>query len=232
MKNVAIIPAGGLGRRMGCDLFKQYLVLDGIPVLVHTLSKFERASIIDDVILVVPEDYVEYSKSAIVEKYDLSKVGSVLAGGRERQDSVKRGLDKVGDKTDIVVIHDGVRPFVSEELINVSVAAALEDSAVALGVPVTNTVKSVGSDGFIEKTVDRKSLWSAQTPQTFRREVIKKAYEKAYDDNFYGTDDASLVERIGINVRMIMGSYDNIKITTPEDLVIGEEIIKRLRVNL
>lgn len=229
MKKVAIIPAGGLGRRMGCDLFKQYLVLDDVPVLVHTLSKFERASIIDDVILVVPEDYVEYSKRAIVEKYDLSKVGSVLAGGKERQDSVKKGLDTVNDNTNIVVIHDGVRPLVSEELISVSVTAALEYSAVALGVPVTDTVKSVDCGGFIERTVDRKSLWSAQTPQTFRREVIKKAYEKAYDDNFYGTDDASLVERIGINVRMIMGSYDNIKITTPEDLVVGEEIIKRLK---
>jgi 2-C-methyl-D-erythritol 4-phosphate cytidylyltransferase len=229
MKSVAIIPAGGLGKRMGSDLFKQYLVLDDVPVLVHTLSKFERASIIDDVILVVPEDYVEYSRRAIIEKYGLSKVGSVLAGGKERQDSVKRGLDRVNDNTDIVVIHDGVRPLVSEELISVSVTAALEYSAVALGVPVTDTVKSVDSGGFIERTVDRKSLWSAQTPQTFRRTVIKKAYEKAYDDNFYGTDDASLVERIGINVRMIMGSYDNIKITTPEDLVVGEEIIKRLK---
>jgi len=230
MKNVAIIPAGGLGRRMGCDIFKQYLVLDDVPVLVHTLSKFERVSIIDDVILVVPEDYVEYSRIAIVEKYNLSKVRSVLAGGKERQDSVKRGLDTVDDNTDIVVIHDGVRPFVSEELISASVTAAMEDGAVAVGVPVTDTVKSVDGDRFIERTVDRKSLWSAQTPQTFRMNVIKKAYEKAYDDNFYGTDDASLVERIGINVRMIMGSYDNIKITTPEDLVVGEEIIKRLKV--
>ncbi len=230
MKNIAIIPAGGLGRRMGCDLFKQYLVLDDVPVLVHTLSKFEQASTIDDVILVVPEDYVEYSRRAIVQKYDLSKVGNVLAGGKERQDSVKRGIDIVDDSTDIVVIHDGVRPLVSEELISVSVAAALEDGAVVLGVPVTDTVKSVDGEGFIERTVDRKSLWSAQTPQAFRRDIIKKAYEKAYDDNFYGTDDASLVERIGINVRMIMGSYDNIKITTPEDIVVGEEIIKRLKV--
>ena len=230
MKTVAIIPAGGLGRRMGHDLSKQYLVLDDVPVLVHTLRKFEEASIVNDVILVVPEDYMEYSRRAIVEEYHLSKVGHVLAGGKERQDSVKRGLDIVDDNTDIVVIHDGVRPLISEDLINVSVITALEDSAVALGVPVKDTLKSVGSDGLIERTIDRECLWLAQTPQTFRREVIKMAYQKAYEDNFYGTDDASLVERIGINVRMIMGSYDNIKITTPEDLVVGEEIIKRLKV--
>lgn len=230
MKTVAIIPAGGLGKRMGSGLSKQYLMLDGVPILVHTLRKFEGTPIINNVILVVPEDYIEYSRREIVEKYRLSKVGPVLAGGEKRQDSVKRGIDTVGDDADIVVIHDGVRPFISENLINVSVIKALEERAVTLGVPVLDTVKSVDNDGLIEKTVDRKYLWLTQTPQTFKREIIKIAYQKAYEDNFYGTDDAALVERTGIKVRMIMGSHDNIKITNPEDLAIGEGIIERLKV--
>jgi len=230
VKTVAIIPAGGLGKRMGSGLSKQYLMLDGVPILVHTLRKFEGTPIINNVILVVPEDYIEYSRREIVEKYRLSKVGPVLAGGEKRQDSVKRGIDTVGDDADIVVIHDGVRPFISENLINVSVIKALEERAVTLGVPVLDTVKSVDNDGLIEKTVDRKYLWLTQTPQTFKREIIKIAYQKAYEDNFYGTDDAALVERTGIKVRMIMGSHDNIKITNPEDLAIGEGIIERLKV--
>lgn len=229
MKAVAIIPAGGLGRRMGNEISKQYLLLNGVPILVHTLRKFEGASAIDDVILVVPEDHIEYSRKMIVEEYHLSKVSRVLAGGRKRQDSVKNGLDAVGIDCDIVVIHDGVRPFISEDLINISVHKVLEDGAVVVGVPVSDTVKSVGSDGLIEKTIDRRTLWLTQTPQTFRREVVKTAYEKACEDNFYGTDDALLVERIGIKVRMITGSYDNIKITTPEDIAVGEEIIKRVK---
>ncbi|MBE9546607.1 MAG: 2-C-methyl-D-erythritol 4-phosphate cytidylyltransferase [Proteobacteria bacterium] len=229
MKAVAIIPAGGSGKRMGNEISKQYLLLDGIPILVHTLRKFEKASVIDDVILVVPGDHIEYSRRMIVEEYHLSKVRRVLAGGRERQDSVKNGLDAVGDDSGIVVIHDGVRPFVTEELINISVHKALEDGAVVVGVPVSDTVKSVDGDGLIERTVDRESLWLTQTPQTFRSEVIKTAYRKACDDNFHGTDDASLVERIGIKVRIITGSRDNIKITTPEDIAVGEGIIKRIK---
>jgi 2-C-methyl-D-erythritol 4-phosphate cytidylyltransferase len=228
VKTIAIIPAGGSGKRMGSGLSKQYLMLDGVPILVHTLRKFEGTPIIDNVILVVPEDYIEYSRREIVEKYRLSKVGSVLAGGEKRQDSVKRGIDAVGDDADIVVIHDGVRPFISENLINVSVIKALEERAVSLGVPVLDTVKSVDNDGLIEKTVDRKYLWLTQTPQTFKREVIKIAYQTAYEDNFYGTDDAALVERTGIKVRMIMGSYDNIKITNPENLAVGEGIVRRV----
>jgi 2-C-methyl-D-erythritol 4-phosphate cytidylyltransferase len=218
VKVVAIIAAGGLGKRMGCDLNKQYLLLDGIPILAHTLRKFERAAIIDDVILVVPGDYTEYSRRLIVEEYHFSKVRRILGGGKERQDSVKTGIDAVGSDSDIVVIHDGVRPFISEETLNISVHGALSSGAVTLGVPVKDTIKSVGSNGLVERTIERGSLWLTQTPQTFRREIIETAYKRAYDDNFYGTDDASLVERIGIKVRMIAGSYDNIKITTPEDL--------------
>jgi 2-C-methyl-D-erythritol 4-phosphate cytidylyltransferase len=141
-----------------------------------------------------------------------------LVGGKERQDSVKTGIDAVGSDSDIVVIHDGVRPFISEEMLNISVHSAISSGAVTLGMPVKDTIKSVGSDGLVERTIERGSLWLTQTPQTFRREIIKTAYKRAYDDDFYGTDDASLVERIGINVRMIVGSYDNIKITTPGDL--------------
>lgn len=227
MKVVAIIASGGLGKRMGTELSKQYLLLDGIPILAHTLRKFERAAIIDDIILVVPGDYREYSRKLVVEEYHFSKVRRVLGGGEKRQDSVKAGLDAIDDDSDIILIHDGVRPFISEGEISASVHSALESGAATLGVPVKDTVKSVGGDGLVEKTIERKNLWLAQTPQTFRREVIEMAYKKAYEDNFYGTDDASLVERTGIKIRVIAGSYDNIKITTREDIAIGEGIIRR-----
>ena len=227
MKTVAIIPAGGSGRRMGSGVPKQYLLLGGIPVLVHTLQVFQSSPVVDEIFLVVPEGDIPEVRNAIVGRYNLFKVSLIVAGGAERQDSVRNALAHLREEHGIVLVHDGVRSFVSGELIQRVVAAAEADGAVAVGVQVKDSVKEVNSAGWVIKTVTREGLWLTQTPQAFRKPLILAAYERAAADGFCGTDDASLVERMGVPVRMIPGDYDNIKVTTPEDLTLGEAIIRR-----
>jgi len=227
MKTVVIIPAGGTGRRMGGEIPKQYLSLAGMPILVHTLRGFQRSPLVDEILLVVPGEDVAEVRRDVVERYDFSRVSLVIAGGRERQDSVRNALAHVRDEHEIILVHDGVRPFVTGDMIERAVAGAKAFGAVALGVPVRDTVKAVDAEGKVMKTVLREGLWLAQTPQAFRKEVILAAYERAAADGFYGTDDASLVERMGTPVRMIPGDADNIKVTTPEDLEQGERMIRR-----
>ena len=227
MKTLAIIPAGGVGRRMGSGVAKQFLPLAGIPVLAHTLRAFQRSSLIDEVFLVVPEGDITAVSRDIVEEYGLSKVALVLAGGAERQDSVGKALAHLCDDHGIVLVHDAVRPLVTGDLIRQVVAAAAEHGAAVAGIPIRDTVKRVGVAGVVVETVERRGLWLAQTPQAFHRTLICTAYERALQDGFVGTDDTSLVERLGISVRMIPGDHDNIKITTPEDLELGEIIIRR-----
>jgi 2-C-methyl-D-erythritol 4-phosphate cytidylyltransferase len=224
MKTVAIIPAAGAGRRMGSEAPKQYLLLAGIPLLVHTLQAFHISAVIDEIFLAVPEKDIPEVRRDIILKYGISKVVLVLAGGGKRQDSVRNALFHVRDEHGIVVVHDGVRPFVSGELIG---RAAAECGAATVGVPIKDTVKEADAAGWVKKTVEREGLWLTQTPQAFRREIIVAAYEKAAMDGFYGTDDASLVERMGIPVRMIPGDSHNIKLTTPEDLRLGDVIVSR-----
>jgi 2-C-methyl-D-erythritol 4-phosphate cytidylyltransferase len=228
MKSVVIIPAGGTGRRMGGEIPKQYLSLAGIPILVHTLKAFQRSPLVDEIILVVPGGDVAEVRRDLVEWHGLSKISLVIAGGRERQDSVRNALAHVRDEHEIILIHDGVRPFVTGGLIERAVAAAKAFGAAVVGVPVRDTVKTVDAAGRVVQTVQREGLWLTQTPQAFRRGVLLAAYERAAADGFYGTDDASLVERMGVPVRMIPGDADNIKVTTPEDLERGGSIIRRL----
>jgi 2-C-methyl-D-erythritol 4-phosphate cytidylyltransferase len=227
MKTLSIIPAGGAGRRMGGGVPKQYLPLAGIPVLARTLRVFQDSSCIDEIILAVPEADIPEVRYAIVEKYGLSKVGLILAGGRERQDSVRNALLQVRTDQGIIVVHDGVRPFVTALLIEQVVATARQYGAVSVGVPVKDTVKEVNADGWVEKTLNRKRLWLTQTPQAFHREILLAAYKKAEEDGIAATDDASLVERMGIPVRMIPGDDANIKLTTAEDMILGERIVDR-----
>ena len=227
MKTVAIIPAGGVGRRMGNGIPKQYLPLAGIPIIVLTLQTFQRSPVVDEIFLVVPEGDIPEVRQEIVDRYGLSKVGLVLPGGKERQDSVRNALQHVSDEHGIIVIHDAVRPFVSGDLISRAVATAREFGAITVGAPVKDTVKEVTAQGWVEKTVSREGLWLTQTPQAFRRPIIIAAYKKAAAEGFYGTDDASLVERMGVPVRMIPGDCNNIKVTTPEDLLLGNLIIRR-----
>ena len=226
MKTVAIIPAGGSGRRLKAGIAKQYLLLDGLPVLVHSLKAFEQALVINEIIVVVPESDIKYVREELIKKNDLKKVTNVIAGGAQRQDSVRNGLAAIDDKCDIVLVHDGVRPFVTEKMINEVVLAAKKDQAASIGVKAKDTIKETQDNGLVVKTVQRQNIWLTQTPQAFPFAVLKKAYEAAQSDNYYGTDDASLVERIGIKVKMIAGSYDNIKITTPEDLIIAEALLR------
>jgi 2-C-methyl-D-erythritol 4-phosphate cytidylyltransferase len=226
MKTVALIPAGGAGTRMECAIPKQYLLLRGIPILVHTLIAIQNIPSVDDIYLILPGEDLEKAKNEILERYRFSKVSRVLAGGKYRQDSVKNGIDAVGADHDIILIHDGVRPFVSQALVESAIREAAETGAVTSGVPVKDTVKTVDVFGHVGETLKRDQIWLTQTPQAFQSLLIKDAYKCAYKDNYYANDDAALVERIGVKVKMILGSYDNIKITTKMDIKWGELILE------
>ena len=226
MKTVAIIPAGGAGRRLRSSVAKQYLLLDGVPVLARTLTIFQQAKIIDEIILVVPEDDLISARKQLVDKYNLTKVIAIVAGGNERQDSVRNGLYAIAGICNVVVIHDGVRPLLTGEMISKVVAAAKNSGASSIGVKVKDTVKQTADSDLVAATLPRNNLWLTQTPQAFAFDVLQKAFAAAASDKFYGTDDASLVERIGVKVKMIAGSYENIKITTPDDLIVAEAFIK------
>jgi 2-C-methyl-D-erythritol 4-phosphate cytidylyltransferase len=227
MTTVAIIPAGGSGRRMQGRPSKQYLSVDGKPILAFTLNVFQLSPDIGEIVLVVPEEDIPMVRQMIVEPHRISKVRHVLAGGEQRQDSVRNGLAVVGNDVEIVLIHDAVRPFVSGDLIHVVVKETEKYGAVTVGMPVKDTIKRVDRNGEILETLDRKVLWMTQTPQAFKRSLIQEAYRKADEDQFYGTDDASLVERMGFRVKMIAASYENIKITTPIDLHMAEVLIEK-----
>lgn len=225
MRTVAIVPAAGSGNRMGRELSKQYLSLGGMPILVHTLNVFEKCPLVDAVLVVVPPPDVEAVRSGMLPRWNLKKLAGVIPGGKERQDSVRAGIEALDRDTDIVIVHDAVRPFITAKLIEDCIRAAEEEGAATVGVPVKDTVKEVGADGHVVRTCDRNLLWLTQTPQAFRRDIIENAHRAAVRDGYRGTDDTSLVERLGIAVRMIRGEYGNIKITTPEDLVIAEALL-------
>jgi 2-C-methyl-D-erythritol 4-phosphate cytidylyltransferase len=229
MKVSAIIPAAGLGIRMGSSVPKQFLLLDGKPILHHTLSVLDQCSIVNEIILVVSEKEVTKAQQEIQGSHP--KVTKVIAGGKERQDSVGNGLQSLDSEADIVVIHDGVRPFVLPGLIRKTVEAARDFGSAITAIPISDTIKKVNGEGQVERTVDRGGLWRVQTPQTFRVSLLKEAFEKARADNFYGTDESSLIEHLGKEVKVIPGSEFNIKITRSEDLVLGETIAALVKAN-
>ncbi|WP_069651019.1 2-C-methyl-D-erythritol 4-phosphate cytidylyltransferase [Caloranaerobacter ferrireducens] len=222
-----IVPAAGMGKRMNSKINKQFIKIKDVPVLARTLIQFNNCDYIDEIIVVTRYDEIDFCKKEVIEKYELYKVKNVIQGGRERQDSVYNGLKGVNKKSDIVLIHDGARPFIKREIIEENIKFALEYGACVTGVPVKDTIKKVDLNGEVVDTPNRKELWAIQTPQTFRYDLILKAYEKAQSDTFLGTDDSMLVERIGHKVKIVMGDYSNIKITTPEDLIIAEAIVNR-----
>lgn len=221
----AVIVAAGKGRRMGTEVSKQFLPLGGKEILAHTVEKFEKASAIRDIILVAGADSLQDVRE-MASDYGWKKVVSVIEGGKERQDSVYNGLKQVSADTEIVLIHDGVRPFVTEKIMEASILAAVEMGGCVAGVPAKDTIKVCDGENIAIATPDRSTLWQIQTPQTFRKALILQAYEAARKEGFIGTDDASLAERSGYPVKIIMGSYRNIKITTREDLLIGEAFLK------
>jgi len=229
MKIAAIIPAGGAGIRMGQKIPKPYLSFASAPIVVHTLRVFQESDLIDDIFLVVQEKDKAYVEEDVIHPYSLNKVRAIIPGGKERQDSTHNALPFLQSDHEIVVIHDGVRPLIEQALLERTIDAAIKDGAAIPGVPVKDTVKRVLPSGEVDMTIDRENLYLIQTPQAFRKEILAKAYEMAYKEQFYGTDDASLVERLGIPVKVIRGSYENIKITTPDDLLLAEYFVQNRR---
>ena len=213
---------------MGAGSNKQYLLLDGMPILAHTLRVFEQAPFIAGIYLVIPEPEIPFCRAEVVERYGFSKVHAIVAGGAERQHSVRNGLNAMQEEVqqdDLVLIHDGVRPFVPIDVLQCAATTADEFGAAVVAVPVKDTVK-VARDGIIMQTPPREELWLAQTPQAFRYGLICSAHAAAAADGFLGTDDASLMERQGWQQRIVMGGYRNIKITTPEDMLLAQALLK------
>lgn len=222
----AIIAAAGMSNRMGSKINKQFISINGKPILAHTIEKFEKCKYIDEIIVVAREDEINYCRKEIIRRYKFNKVSKIVRGGKERQDSVYNGILALDERCDIVLSHDGARPFVKVENIIDGIEGAIRHGACVVGVPVKDTIKVVGDNKSIDKTPKRNLLWAAQTPQCFNKQIMMESYKKALEDEFIGTDDSVLVERLGIDVKMIMGSYENIKITTPEDLIIAESMLK------
>ena len=221
----AIVLAAGSGKRMDSDIPKQYLLLNGKPVMVYSLESFAKSSV-DGIILVVAPGDVEFCQKEIVEKYHIAKVVSIVEGGAERYDSVYRGL--LASESDIVLVHDSARAFVSQKVIEGAIDGARRYNACVVAVPSKDTVKIATPGGFVESTPRRELVWNVQTPQAFSYSLLRGAYEKMMADSAQEgiTDDAMVVERMtDVPVRLVQGDYNNIKITTPEDLVLGEKIL-------
>ncbi len=229
-KTVAVIPAAGTGLRMGESEAKQFLELEGKPMLALTLERFQNCPSIDSIVLVAPPGQLEFCQRIIIEQYGLNKVDKVIAGGERRQDSVRVGIEVTGGEYELVLIHDGVRPIIDSALIERAVSAATRDRAVITALPVKDTVKKIGENGFVLKTYERESMWLVQTPQVFRYEDILKAHRIAIEEGWdEATDDASLIERMGIAVKVIPGSEYNIKVTTSKDMELAKYLMKRVK---
>jgi 2-C-methyl-D-erythritol 4-phosphate cytidylyltransferase len=226
MKVGAIIPAAGRGKRIGASVPKQFLEIQGKPLLHHTLTVFASCKLIDYVVLVMPRADVDEMGEDWLNKYEI--VREVVVGGEQRQDSVYNGFNSLEEGTDIVVVHDGVRPFTTPQMITATVEAAQQHGAAITAIPVSDTVKQA-ADGFVKQTVSRDGLWRVQTPQAFQYGLLQQAFKKAKKDSYYGTDEGSLVEYLGERVKIVPGSELNIKITRKEDLVLGESLLSRIR---
>lgn len=226
-KNVVILLAAGQGKRMNSDVPKQYLLLGGRPVLFYALQAFQKAECIDEIILVVGNGQIDYCQNEIVSKYSFTKVSKVIEGGAERYLSVYCGIKEAMD-ADNIFIHDGARPFIDGTTIEKSLEGVRKWEACVVGVPVKDTIKIVDECGFAKHTPDRGFVWIAQTPQVFKREILVEAYQKLMTlSEVQVTDDAMVVEQmLNKKVKLVEGSYKNIKITTPEDLIIGEQYLK------
>lgn len=221
----AIIVGAGKGLRMNSTIPKQYLRLNNLPVIVYSMEAFAACDKINEIYLVVSEAEAEFCQETILSSLDIAKPVNVVIGGKRRQDSVYNGLLAMEGHGGVVAIHDGVRPFVQPPQIDDCITKAEAFGACMLGMPVGDTLKRVGSSNIIERTVLRDNMWQAQTPQAFKYQLIRTAHEKAAEEGFSGTDDASLVERYGGQVRILKGSATNIKITHPEDLAVAEALM-------
>lgn len=228
---VALVPAAGKGLRMGGAVPKQFLALGGEPLVVHSLRVLQASPSIDQIILAVPQADLDYCLNDLAVRFGFSKITKVVAGGKERQDSVRHALEHVSEETEIVVVHDAVRPFLTQQMLAEVVEAAEREGGAIVALPMRDTVKQVGAAHRIERTVDRQPLWLAQTPQAFRRDRLLEAHRKAHANGVHATDDAFLFEWAGYPVVVVEGSGENIKVTRPEDMIIGEAILAARKTN-
>ncbi len=232
--NVAIITAAGRGTRFKSNISKQFLNIYGKPILAHTLSIFEKIPGIDSIFVTVPKDYLKSCREDIIEKYTFKKVKKLVVGGRNRQESIYNALKAIpAANTDIVLIHDGVRPLVTSLEVRKTIEKLVKDNkkdpqvkGVIVAAPAKETIKKIKKNT-IDSTIPRGKVWHAQTPQTFFYREIMEAYSKAFEDGFIGTDDSSLMERMGWKVNILRGRHENIKITTPTDLFLAELIMNK-----
>ena len=230
-KVIAVVPAAGLGKRFGQGTNKSFQVLGGRPLIIWSLKALEAVEEVCEIIPVLKSEDMELGQR-LLEEEGFPKIRRIAPGGKERQDSVYSGLKRIEDTNSIVLIHDGVRPLIRpplvEELIKQMSDAILNNEdcdGIIPGVPVKDTIKEI-EDGLVRKTLKRGSLWAVQTPQAFPYKKILNAYDKAAREGYYATDDAALIERCGGKIKIVMGSYANIKITTPEDIVVAEALLK------
>jgi len=226
-KSGAVVVSAGAGKRMNAAVSKQYLPIGGKPIVVHALEAFERAPAVDRVVLVVGAGDEAFAE-ALVRDNGLRKVAAIVPGGAERQDSVRLGLEALRiacPEAEWVLVHDAARPLVTPDLIDRCLAAAAETGASVPGVPAKDTMKIANGDGTVVATPERSSLWAVQTPQAFRVDLLAEAHRKAQAEGFAGTDDAMLVERLGVPVKIALGDYRNLKVTTPEDLELAERLL-------
>ena len=223
-----IIPAAGAGERMGSEVSKQFLLLQGKPIIIHTLERFQMCAGVNEIIVAVrPSDrqQIEF----LIGKFHFSKATKIVEGGKRRQDSVNNALGQIHPQAEIIIVHDAVRPFIQQKVILDSIEKAKKYSAAVVAVRVKDTVKVGNDQGRFERTLDRSKLWLAQTPQTFKKQLLLDAYANASRDNVEATDDASLVELLHIRPAIVEGSFDNIKITTPGDLDFANVLASRFR---
>lgn len=224
-KVAAVIVAGGSGKRMGMKIKKQFIELEGKAILAHTIEAFNKCKVIDEIIVVVGKEDIAKVKTEIVSRYGYDKVIQIIEGGTERQESVYNGLMAVTKEVQYVMIHDGARPFISQEILEKALIMTKEKHATVVAVPVKDTIKVVNEALEVEATPNRSTLWSVQTPQSFKKELLIKAYGYAKEKSLIVTDDSMLVEAYGKKVHVVEGDYNNIKITTSEDLVLGQAIL-------
>ncbi len=222
MKYLYIVAAAGSGKRMGLSTPKQFLEFQGEPIFIKTLKVIEESELVTDIVVVTGEEHID-TVANYCKNFGITKLRNIVSGGKERQDSINNVIKTISNPKDyIIAVQDGVRPFIKEKFIEEAYKSLEKEETLAgvvVGVAVKDTVKVVDVEGNIKDTPERKTLYLAQTPQVFRGEILKEAYEKAEIEGFIGTDDSSLVERLGHKVKIIEGTYDNIKVTTVEDLV-------------
>ena len=224
-KVCTLIPAAGKGSRMTHSLKKPYLKLAKKPILAHTIQQFEQNTAVDAIFVIIDETDFSECRKTVLEPYSFTKVQELVAGGETRQMSVYNGLRALSADVDFVIVHDGVRPFVTDETISDCLTAADEYGAAVAAVPVKDTIKLANENRFITETPKRERLWAVQTPQVFRKALLEAAHQTAQERQLTGTDDAALVEQLGIPVKLVMGSYANLKITTPVDLRVAEVLL-------